>query len=644
MLFQLVGFIFVPERVCAKKDEITGSDVAAYACQFVGNSYVSAGVSLTNGADCSGFVLAVYAHFGVAFSHSSYVQWKECPIHIDNPTTDKLQPGDIIGYGGHVALYLGDGRIVHASNPETGIKISDSWNYRAVEGVGRVFEKAGGGVDVSKIPDHCKNLDDANEAYKAGVKGGNGASSSSSDSSGNNNNSSGNSGNNSPTTTTTDWHGDGSWVKIGFAQGSSGFGFSKLCTWFTVFSLMQNSGTLKKEYQLADDEYVTTEKAESVKSKDFFQDAVNALWTSGFSGAPTGGGLYGRDKVLPFYQDWCNKGTWSDELMKKGNNPNSSLWTFTVGLNNKDFADMTWKEVLASLQAMWNQGYFVICGINDRKDSAPNNGPTDTGIDKYCGRHWVWLCGCDDGNAYFCDSATGSGGTNGSKIITDLKTKYGSPDDFILNHCVCLKNTKVKCRELADSTATTISEKNNAGKVGDPEVGAQIIGVSTDAFWGEENLGSYMKLSEFNINEILVDASRENLTQPDLTSLSDWEDNISEEFILVRILRVIVMLVGILLTIWSILVYIAFWFDRLNPFIAVDTLGILTIGKFHAAAEDKDSNFNLNNIIRDKVVVGHRDVILISIIGLIFSSLVLTGKLFTMIAALVNFVLRFLGI
>ena len=137
---------------------------------------------------------------------------------------------------------------------------------------------------------------------------------------------------------------------------------------------------------------------------------------------------------------------------------------------------------------------------------------------------------------------------------------------------------------------------------------------------------------------------REDLSQSDLTSLSDWENNISEEFILVRILRVIVMLVGILLTIWSILVYIAFWFDRLNPFIAVDTLGILTIGKFHAAAEDKDSNFNLHNITRDKVVVGHRDVILISVIGLIFSSLVLTGKLFTMIASLVNFVLRFLGI
>ncbi|MCI6498222.1 NlpC/P60 family protein [Lachnospiraceae bacterium HCP1S3_C3] len=108
------------------------SAVVAYALQFVGNPYVYGGSSLTNGTDCSGFTMAVYAHFGYGLPHSSGSQ-SGCGYAV---SLDSLQPGDLLFYTndggsgiGHVALYIGGGQIVHASTPATGIKVSSAF-YR----------------------------------------------------------------------------------------------------------------------------------------------------------------------------------------------------------------------------------------------------------------------------------------------------------------------------------------------------------------------------------------------------------------------------------------------------------------------------------------------------------------------------------
>lgn len=103
----------------------TGSSIASYALQFVGNPYVFGGTSLTNGADCSGFTMAVHQHFGISIPRSSVGQaagGKAVAI-------SSVQPGDIIYYGNHVGIYIGNGQIVHASTAKTGIKIS-SYTYR----------------------------------------------------------------------------------------------------------------------------------------------------------------------------------------------------------------------------------------------------------------------------------------------------------------------------------------------------------------------------------------------------------------------------------------------------------------------------------------------------------------------------------
>ena len=113
----------------------SGQAVANYACQFVGNPYKWGGTSLTNGADCSGFVMSVYRHFGVSLPHSSSALRG---VGRGVSVTD-MQPGDIVCYSGHVAIYIGGNTIVHASNKKDGIKYTSPANYRSILAVRRIF-------------------------------------------------------------------------------------------------------------------------------------------------------------------------------------------------------------------------------------------------------------------------------------------------------------------------------------------------------------------------------------------------------------------------------------------------------------------------------------------------------------------------
>ena len=112
-----------------------GRELIEFAVQFVGNPYVRGGSSLTDGADCSGFVMAVYDHFGITLTHSTEIDQTE-GIAVESIET--AEPGDIICYQGHVALYMGDGLIVHAAGAATGIRIAPAC-YTDIITIRRIF-------------------------------------------------------------------------------------------------------------------------------------------------------------------------------------------------------------------------------------------------------------------------------------------------------------------------------------------------------------------------------------------------------------------------------------------------------------------------------------------------------------------------
>lgn len=114
-------------------------EICEYARQFVGNPYVWGGTSLTKGADCSGFTLSVYGKYGVSLPHSSKAQ-ANCGTRID---VSEVQPGDLVFYGGknihHVAMYIGNGQVVHAQSAKTGIVVTSMY-YNTPTRAARILE------------------------------------------------------------------------------------------------------------------------------------------------------------------------------------------------------------------------------------------------------------------------------------------------------------------------------------------------------------------------------------------------------------------------------------------------------------------------------------------------------------------------
>lgn len=115
-----------------------GKQIARFACQYVGNPYVNGGTSLTNGADCSGFTYSVYMNFGYSLPRTSTQQQSKGT----GVSYSEAEPGDLIFYSGHVAIYIGQGKVVHASNsqpyPSGGIKVSNA-QYRPILAVRRII-------------------------------------------------------------------------------------------------------------------------------------------------------------------------------------------------------------------------------------------------------------------------------------------------------------------------------------------------------------------------------------------------------------------------------------------------------------------------------------------------------------------------
>lgn len=122
-----------PGRIKSMGGSEFGRNVADYALQFIGNPYVWGGTSLTSGADCSGFVQSVYRHFGVSIPRTSAEQ----AGYGREIAYEEMEPGDLVCYPGHLAMYIGGGRIVHARSAKAGIRVDDNPAYRTIVSIRR---------------------------------------------------------------------------------------------------------------------------------------------------------------------------------------------------------------------------------------------------------------------------------------------------------------------------------------------------------------------------------------------------------------------------------------------------------------------------------------------------------------------------
>lgn len=139
--FKLERAVSIDESATSTSSGVSSvrSSMVSYAMQFLGNRYVYGGTSLTNGTDCSGFTMRIYEHFGYSIPRTSSAQ----SGYFTTISASEAKPGDLFFYGSggrvsHVAMYIGNGQVIHASNARTGIKISNAY-YRSPIKVGRIL-------------------------------------------------------------------------------------------------------------------------------------------------------------------------------------------------------------------------------------------------------------------------------------------------------------------------------------------------------------------------------------------------------------------------------------------------------------------------------------------------------------------------
>lgn len=189
------------------------------------------------------------------------------------------------------------------------------------------------------------------------------------------------------------------------------------------------------------------------------------------------------------------------------------------------------------------------------------------------------------------------------------------------------------------SSVSTIG--NSSGTVGadgsfNSVVDTVMTGLSTSGFFSEQEISAYCKLSEINVeSEWLAEARRVYLSNRDIYELANWERNVKSDTIQNKLIkggRTMVVFVGILFEIWSLLIYLAYWFDRINNFIEIDLLSILTFGRLRIADDTSKATYSLRHNVKNKVkTVNHRAVLFIAVIGLAFGTLIISGRIFTIL-------------
>lgn len=229
------------------------------------------------------------------------------------------------------------------------------------------------------------------------------------------------------------------------------------------------------------------------------------------------------------------------------------------------------------------------------------------------------------------------------KVTPNYSTPYKYQDGDKRNQYSNSIYTALVGTAPADNSSSSGNNSSGDSTQSQEDVKTQLL---STGYYTEEQLSSYIRLNETNIDaEYLVNATRDNLSQSDLENLASWENNVSnskKEYGFIAWMRIIVMWVGIIFTIYIFLLYLAYWFDKLNSLIDLDVLSILTFGRLHVAIDDREANFSFGRK-QDRMTVNHKDMCFICITGLIFGTLLITGTFYKIIANLVNIIHRWIG-
>lgn len=174
-------------------------------------------------------------------------------------------------------------------------------------------------------------------------------------------------------------------------------------------------------------------------------------------------------------------------------------------------------------------------------------------------------------------------------------------------------------------------------------------GMVSAGYWTEEELAAYAKVvNDLNVDKILQEARRSDLTQDDLEGVALWERNVFDDIEqggFIRFARILVQIFGIMFTVWMVFLYLAYWFDRVNNFFYIDTLGILSFGYLHMSDTEEECTFHLKDLGKDnRKTVNHRAILFIVLIGIAFGVFIISGFYYEVLNSLFRLILRVVGV
>lgn len=401
------------------------------------------------------------------------------------------------------------------------------------------------------------------------------------------------------------------WCQVTINQ--TGVGHGSGCTTVSLQLILQNSQTLPSDLQLSGNITSATDVYKNFDKK-----------TEGFHS--------GDAWLIGNFANTCtslSNATWSGVSSVDGQTLTTKDYNSTkaiVGFGGKDFRDMSYEEQVTSMKAFYNSGYFVVFCVEYKGVNQQSNGASG-----YKAAHATVLAGVDNGDIYINDPANGQ-----VCLYKDRSAKGGA---YNLVYVELFKNDKTSPLSLSGSSSIEVTEQD--------KIQAENLGVSVQAlrgYYSEDQLSAYCKLAEVDLTELLNSANRNSLEQSDIEGLANWERNINNntsDSSIIHYLRIFTMFMGIILIVWSVLVYLAYWFDRINNFFDLDLLGILTFGRLHMSDTEEKCTFKVKDLGKtEKKTVNHRAICFVCLSGICFGVLIVSDMLYKILYTLIHFIKR----